>query len=160
MHARDFTECRLLEGFAGPADRVLPRQARRGLTVRVTPGWWEHGNCLSSDGEAWFPDTLRKPNPLVQRICTSCPVRKSCLAAAILGDEYGIWGGTRRGQRLHARARMLTGDPHGEVMADLLASPMPATEYHIPDPQHPVEPTPLPVAADVDEQPDGWREAS
>ncbi|MBA2558586.1 MAG: WhiB family transcriptional regulator, partial [Propionibacteriales bacterium] len=32
-------------------------------------------------------------------VCVRCPVRRSCLAQAILGDEQGLWGGLTRRQR-------------------------------------------------------------
>ena len=142
----------LLEySFAGPAERMLSDYALRGLRVRIAPRWWHRAACQGCDTDAWYPETHSKPNPLVARICAGCPVRKSCLATAILADEDGLWGGTRRGQRLHGRARLLAGDHPGDVVADLLAAPMPVTEYHLPDPRVPVEPTSLPVSV-VDER--------
>ncbi len=159
MRAYAFQESVLLETFAGPADRILPEHALRGLRVRITPGWWEQARCLGTDTDAWFPRSGAKVNRLVERVCTGCPVRKSCLAAAVLDDEYGIWGGTRRGQRLHARARMLNDDPAGDVLGDLLHTSMPATEYAVPDPDHPTPPVALPAPAET-AGPDDWREAS
>jgi len=144
--------CRTLEGFAGPF--VLPRFADYGLLVRIQRGWWRHGSCASADPEAWFPEPNAKPEPAVERVCATCPVRKSCLSWALLADESGIWAGTRRGQRLHARARMVNGDPPGDVVGDLLRSPLAETEYAVPDPAAtPVsDPTPLPVHADTNDQ--------
>jgi Transcription factor WhiB len=160
MHTEDSHHNKFLETFAGPAEEVLPDQAIPVLAVLVTPGWWARGHCASSDGDAWFPEEHTKPNHQVTRICTECAVRTCCLTAAILTDEWGIWGGTRRGQRLHARARLLDGDPPGVVLADLLVSPMPTTEYHIPDPVEPVEPIPLPIVTATGGESGGWREAS
>jgi hypothetical protein len=148
---------RLLEySFAGPAEHMLSGYALRGLRVRIAPRWWHRAACQGCDTDAWYPEAQSKPNRLVARICSDCPVRKSCLATAILADEDGIWGGTRRGQRLHARARLLADHHPGDVITDLLAAPIAHTEYHLPDPQQPAEPTPLPVAVDVEE----WGEAS
>ncbi len=157
METRDDRVGRLLEySFAGPAEHMLSEYALRGLRVRIAPQWWHRAACEGCDTDAWYPETHSKPNPLVTRICAGCPVRKSCLATAILVDEDGIWGGTRRGQRLHARARLLADHYPGDVITDLLGSPIPVTEYHLPDPQLPAEPTPLPVSVDAAE----WEEAS
>jgi hypothetical protein len=158
MHAADDKVGRLLEySFAGSAEHMLSEYALRGLRVRIAPQWWHRSACQGCDTDAWYPDTNSKPNRLVARICAGCPVRKSCLATAILSDEDGIWGGTRRGQRLHARARLLAEHHPGEVIADLLATPIPVTEYHVPDAPGPVEPTRLPAAVDEAEE---WGEAS
>jgi transcription factor WhiB len=158
METRDDRVGRLLEySFAGPAEHMLSEYALGGLRVRIAPQWWRRAACEGCDTDAWYPESQSKPNPLVARICAGCPVRKSCLATAILADEDGIWGGTRRGQRLHGRARLLADHHPGDVIADLLAAPSADTEYHLPDPQLPAaEPTPLPVSVDAEE----WDEAS
>lgn len=140
--------------FEGPGDHVLPEPAVRGLRVRIRPGWWHHAGCLGGDTDVWFPDERSKPSPLVARVCGACPVRKSCLASAVLHDEEGIWGGTRRGQRLHARARLLNDEPAGDVLGDLLHSPLPRSEYSIPDP---IAITPIAVPAAEGAE---WKEAS
>ncbi len=127
---RDYHFGRLLESFSGQG--VLPARVRRELSVRVKRYWDLEPPCASADPEAWFPDVLTKSSPGVPRVCESCPVRLSCLVTAILDDDYGIWGGTRRGQRLHARARLLNEDPVDEVLAELLQMPMPDTEYVVP----------------------------
>jgi hypothetical protein len=88
---------------------------------------------------------------VLSRICAGCPVRKSCLATAVLADEEGIWGGTRRGQRLHARARLLNDEEPGNVLGDLLHSPLPRSEYAIPDP--------IPMLA-AQAEVEMWKEAS
>jgi hypothetical protein len=139
--------------FSGPGEDVLPDHALHGLRVRITPRWWDQAACLGTDPEAWFPDATVRPEPVLSRICAGCPVRKSCLATAVLADEEGIWGGTRRGQRLHARARLLNDEEPGNVLGDLLASPLPRSEYAIPD----TIPTPTTEA-----QPEAevWKEAS
>ena len=157
METGDDRVGRLLEySFAGPAEHMLSDYALRGLRVRIAPHWWHRAACQGCDTDAWYPEAQSKPNRPVARICAECPVRKSCLATAILTDEDGIWGGTRRGQRLHARARLLAEHHPGDVIADLLAAPSAVTEYHLPDTQLPATPTALPVAVDAEE----WEEAS
>jgi hypothetical protein len=120
---------RLLEGFRGD---VLPPKAIRGLRVRITPKWELAPPCASTDELSWFPPALNRVNQCVEAACMACPVRRSCLCVAILDDEYGVWGGTRRGQRLHARARLVNGDDVSDVLAELMTMPLPATEYGVP----------------------------
>lgn len=153
---RDHHLARLLETFSGPD--ALPVAARRALTVRVTPCWDLAPPCEGADPAAWFPANLNRAADGVPIICGLCPVRRSCLATAILDDEHGIWGGTRRGQRLHARARLVNGDDVADVLAELLAMPMPATEYTVPEPV-PVE-TPSRLRRQPNSSEAEWRAAS
>ena len=113
----------------------LPGRIRAALDRVAEPDWTRRASCTNSDPDAWFPETPRtRVDPAVTRVCAACPVRTSCLAAAIADDEHGVWGGTRRGQRLHARARLLADDPVPVVLGELLAMPMPATDYDVPEP--------------------------
>ncbi|CAM2789724.1 WhiB family transcriptional regulator [Skermania piniformis] len=49
--------------------------------------------CRTEDADLWFADT---PAGLEQAkaLCTGCPVRRGCLAAALdRGEPWGVWGG-------------------------------------------------------------------
>ncbi|WP_461021547.1 WhiB family transcriptional regulator [Thalassiella azotivora] len=136
--------CRMLEEFAPDpsGDDPLSDAARVQLRAQIRPGWAERAGCCATDPDAWFPESsANRVEPMVSRVCADCPVRSSCLAAAILNDEHGIWGGTRRGARLHARARLLNGDPVPEVLSEVLAMPMGRTEYDVRQPVPTVLPT-------------------
>ena len=66
--------------------------------------------CRNMDGDIWFPESIRigstlKPSASAQvtidnsitalAVCSTCPIRQTCLQAAIDNvEEYGIWGGT------------------------------------------------------------------
>lgn len=66
--------------------------------------------CKDMNGDMWYPDAVRastnhKPSPKAQAViddsmaalsvCSTCPIQKTCLQAAIDNrEEYGIWGGT------------------------------------------------------------------
>jgi hypothetical protein len=156
--------CRLLEEFAASdeAGDPLPKHARDELATLAEPGWSQRASCTSADPDAWFPEAAwAKPHPHVARICGQCPVRLACLASAIVNDEHGIWGGTRRGQRLHGRARLISGHRTAAVLAELLAMPMPRYEYLVPETAAEV----LPVAEhkgrrEVEPRHDEWRESA
>jgi WhiB family redox-sensing transcriptional regulator len=56
--------------------------------------------CHSTDPDLWFAE---RPAQLgqAQRLCRSCPIRRSCLSDALARREpWGVWGGEifERGQ--------------------------------------------------------------
>lgn len=81
------------------------------LARRIPPGWPDLAACAASENpEAWFPSGLadRTRADDAMRTCRSCPVRRGCLAVALLRREVGIWGGTNqpdRDQALNALCR-------------------------------------------------------
>ncbi len=87
--------------------RRLRRDPRFRLAVadRVAdPDWRSRGLCLHGDPELFFPSPTEDPGPALE-VCARCPVRGSCLAAALdAGDSDGVWGGTtveeRRAMRI------------------------------------------------------------
>lgn len=80
---------------------ALTDDLRSEIAACVTPGWQAHGACRYVADDAWFPD-LTEPSRRSAAVaaCTSCPVRRSCLAYALSENEdHGIWGGTTEVQR-------------------------------------------------------------
>jgi hypothetical protein len=79
----------------------LTDELRADLAAHVVDGWQAMGACRSVADDTWFPDptdTGRKAAALDR--CSFCPVRRSCLAAALAsGEDYGVWGGTTELQR-------------------------------------------------------------
>lgn len=66
------------DGAAGPVLRLVPDEA-------APP-------CATSDAD-FFPETDAGAGP-AQAICATCPLRASCLAAALERREpWGVWGG-------------------------------------------------------------------
>ena len=77
---------------------VLHGEPERSLRASITPRWQEHAGCASTDPEQWFQvkgGFLR----LAGSVCAECPVRRSCLATALLFEEEGIWAGTTPSRR-------------------------------------------------------------
>lgn len=88
----------------------------RQLLVRVLADaplgeWTRQGLCTQADPEIFFPP---KGNPGIRakQICAGCPVRAECLAYAIEADEeFGIWGGLNRAERLKVREALQARKP-------------------------------------------------
>jgi WhiB family redox-sensing transcriptional regulator len=98
----------------------LPASAAQVLEALIEPGWTIDAACVSIDPELWFPEKGRAALPAVLEICASCPVRRSCLTAAIVNVEDGIWGGVQPLVRRWARAQITCGTDPLVVLDDLL----------------------------------------
>jgi hypothetical protein len=97
------------------------------LQRRIEPGWQASAACAAAvDPDAWFParSTPRRDLAGVLAVCEVCPVRRSCLAAGLLGHEAGVWGGTTEDQRDAALDDLNAGDPVDSVLDRLLAVPV------------------------------------
>jgi hypothetical protein len=89
----------------------------RALRREIRCGWRDNARCADADDpEVWFPDpdTGEQDLASARAECVRCPVRRSCLAEAILGDEQGLWGGLTRRQRRSAIDRLDAGPNTGE----------------------------------------------
>lgn len=102
--------------------RMHPRKASV-LARRIEPGWQHDGACLDAkQPDSWFPEPGDNPADTAAAVatCARCPAARSCLAAGILGDEHGIWGGTGQERRRDARLRIGRGAPVDAELDDLL----------------------------------------
>jgi hypothetical protein len=99
----------------------------RALANRITPGWRDRAACATADDlDAWFPDPSARRSDLsaVLNVCQGCPVRRSCLAAGLLGHEHGVWGGTTETERNQATVELsTTTGGTDDVLDRLLALP-------------------------------------
>lgn len=49
--------------------------------------------CHENDPELWFADSPEGVET-AKALCTTCPIRRSCLEGALLRREpWGVWGG-------------------------------------------------------------------
>lgn len=57
--------------------------------------WTKQGTCFSHDTNIFFD--IYENNPKVRNViddmCSSCPVRRTCFATAVSNKEWGVWGG-------------------------------------------------------------------
>ena len=61
--------------------------------------WYDEAACRGLDVELFYAE---QPGPTSQalQVCSSCPVRAQCHAAAMAEREaFGVWGGTPEQQR-------------------------------------------------------------
>lgn len=106
-----------------PMPRRLHPVKAAALGRRIHPEWRAEGACLDAkDPEAWFPHPGTPWADLAEPLaaCAGCPVRRSCLASALLHEEAGIWGGTTRTERRPAIQRLAAGGPVDLVLDELL----------------------------------------
>lgn len=97
------------------------------LRALARGGWKEDGTCRQTDPELWFADTSRRTKARAASICASCPVRRPCLAWALVFDEaFGVWGGLDAADRLPLHRRLTSGEPLPAVLAAAMAAPMTA----------------------------------
>ena len=89
------------------------------LACAVTPGWQTRAACNGEPGDAFFPepdDATATATTAALAMCTGCRVRSACRAAALLGDEHGIWGGTTEDDRARMHAALASGTPVDVVL--------------------------------------------
>ncbi len=61
--------------------------------------WMNDGSCRNHEPEVFFPSDGVGVT-IAQRICTSCPVRATCLEYALENRiDHGVWGGTSERER-------------------------------------------------------------
>jgi Transcription factor WhiB len=63
----------------------------------------------------------RTTNP--KELCAFCPVVRSCLAAAIVADEHGVWGRTTEDERDAIREEFAFGADVDRALSVVLDGP-------------------------------------
>jgi hypothetical protein len=105
---------------------VLPVAPRVAVPVPdglVRGEWKEHGACRQIDPDLWFADSSRRIHARAASICDRCPVRRPCLAWALVFDErFGVWGGLSPAGRRALRRRLTAGEPLDTVLDEELRS--------------------------------------
>jgi hypothetical protein len=90
---------------------ALTLDQRAEISAYIVPGWQGMGECRSVADDSCFPEPGQATAAALDR-CSFCPVRRSCLASALAGDEeYGVWGGTTESQRDVIRTDIAAGVP-------------------------------------------------
>jgi hypothetical protein len=97
----------------------LHGEPERSLRASITPRWQERAGCASTDPEQWF-QTKGGFLRLARALCAECPVRRSCLATALLFEEDGIWAGTTPSRRRGAHLAISNGEDIDVVLDRLL----------------------------------------
>lgn len=57
--------------------------------------WKDDAKCLGMDTNVFFDkyEDRESLRPAVEKLCSSCPVRKECFAVGVSQKEWGVWGG-------------------------------------------------------------------
>lgn len=104
-----------------PTSALSPTQ-QHDLTVQRSRSWQRDALCAQVDPDAWFPEQSNAAPPQVFTVCGRCPVRRSCLAAALLRHEEGVWAGTTEADRRHLYGLLKADVPVDRVLDAALAS--------------------------------------
>jgi WhiB family redox-sensing transcriptional regulator len=98
----------------------MPAAVRgRATPAQITPGWGQQAACASRsfDPEWWFTPASDPAEMVAPDVCDSCPVHRSCLAHALVGNESdGIWGGFDESERAWLRLALAEGTPVSAVL--------------------------------------------
>ena len=85
--------------------------------------WRTRASCRGLDSRAWFVVHPVKVVRSAQLVCTTCPVRRNCLAWALtFGETYGTWGGLTAKDRKPLAKRLQTGTTLGTVLDVVLGA--------------------------------------
>ncbi|MGH3366845.1 MAG: WhiB family transcriptional regulator [Nocardioidaceae bacterium] len=108
-----------------PDRRSMHPSKRAALVRRIEVGWQEQALCRRFPPDAWFPAPAdSEAVAQVIEVRSRCPVRVSCLAAALaMGEEHGIWGGATEADRDYAVAALARGATVPDVLDQVVATP-------------------------------------
>lgn len=113
--------------MTGPIKRWVHPSKRAALVRRIDVGWQDRALCRRFPADDWFPapsdsDAVAE----VVEVCQGCPVRMSCLAAAlVVPEEYGIWGAATEADR----QELLDALSHGATVPEVLDRPVKSARY-------------------------------
>lgn len=86
--------------------------------------WQPKGACADRSSSLWFEDANSPKTRQAEAICETCPVLRTCLAAALVyAEEYGVWGGIPACKRRPLIARLAVGEGLSSVLDDALGQP-------------------------------------
>ncbi len=82
-----------------PLTAMLPLPMRITVNAWISRDWRDRAACHGTQNPAFYSDDATEQAKAAREVCSSCPVRRSCLASALLHDEQGVWGGTTEADR-------------------------------------------------------------
>jgi WhiB family redox-sensing transcriptional regulator len=86
-----------------------------------SPRWQGKAACRSLNPQLWFADGNSPLTRRAAQVCATCPVRRVCLASALVyAEEFGLWGGVSAVARGVLLRRLSAGEPLGAVLDDAL----------------------------------------
>ena len=75
---------------------------------------WTRANCRGLNTDIFYLEESElkdrgMTNRVIRKVCFTCPIQKDCLRAG-MEEEYGIWGGFTRWERMKIRNQQLADD--------------------------------------------------
>ena len=57
--------------------------------------WKDSGSCIDYDTNLFFEkyEESESLRPAIDKLCSECPVVKTCFAVGVSSKEWGVWGG-------------------------------------------------------------------
>jgi len=57
--------------------------------------WKDNGSCVDYDTNLFFDKYEESENfrPAIDKLCSGCPVVKTCFSVGVSQKEWGVWGG-------------------------------------------------------------------
>ena len=92
-----------LSVYGDPQDRFGVDLDAVAVSIVRRPAWTADAACKGMGPRLFFAGTARSAADARARYCDACPVTAQCLAAAVSGDEVGIWAGSTADQRRQMR---------------------------------------------------------
>lgn len=88
------------------------------MSVLLPPEWVKDASCADEDPETFYVETGDTQKAMRARIiCMNCPVARECLSFALeTGQEFGIWGGATKLDRVHIRKAIRQKPKHREAI--------------------------------------------
>ena len=82
--------------------------------VNVQGTDWSRANCRGINTEIFYLEESELKehgikNKVIRKVCFTCLIQKDCLRAG-MEEEYGIWGGFTRWERMKIRNQRLADD--------------------------------------------------
>ena len=82
--------------------------------VNVQGTDWTRANCRGLNTDIFYLEESElkdrgMTNRVIRKVCFTCPIQKDCLRAG-MEEEYGIWGGFTRWERMKIRNQQLADD--------------------------------------------------
>ena len=110
-----------------PRPRWVHPAKRAALVRRIDVGWQDHALCSKFPADDWFPSPADSEAVAeVIEVCQRCPVRISCLAAAlVVPEEHGIWGAATESDR----RELVDALSRGATVPDVLHRSAKPTQY-------------------------------
>lgn len=92
--------------------------------------WKEDAPCRGMDPALFYPESYFQAAP---KVCSVCPVQRTCLAYALVHRELGIWGGQTERER-QAMNRRISRSKATEMFWTALAQEAPCDDSGSPFP--------------------------